>query len=228
VLPPPWAPLAVIVIVVTQAGTVHVVLAPVYEKLTVLCGQLIDVTVKHEVGLFPQALLAYTQMVYVPVDAVVVIVAEVVPCPPVTDARLVLEDDHVYEVALATVAIVYVEAVLILGDVGPEGIAGAEGILRTVTASMLAPLVPQLLLAVTVTLPDVVPMVTVIEVVPVPAVIVAPAGTVQVYEVALATAAMEYTLPVVEAHAVTGPVIAPGVAGGPEQGQTTFCQAKPL
>ena len=61
----------------------------------------------------------------------------------------------------------------------PVGTAGAAGGAPSVIASVEAPLVPQLLEAVTVIFPDVVPKVTVIEV-PVLAVITAPAGTVQV------------------------------------------------
>jgi hypothetical protein len=49
--------------------------------------------------------------------------------------------------------------------------------------------------------------------VPVPAVIVAPAGTVQLYVVAPGTAVTEYVKPVVPAHTVVVPVIAPGVEG---------------
>ena len=52
-------------------------------------------------------------------------------------------------------------------------------------------LLPQALPAFTHTVPDVVPMVTVIEVVPCPLVMVAPGGTVQLYVVAPVTAAME-------------------------------------
>jgi hypothetical protein len=57
------------------------------------------------------------------------------------------------------------------------------------------------------------PVVTVIEVVPAPAVIVHPVGTVQLYVVALAIAAIEYTCPVWVAHCAVVPVIVPGCAG---------------
>ena len=58
------------------------------------------------------------------------------------------------------------------------GVAGVAGL--TVTANVFAALVPQLLLAVTLTLPfcPAVPDVTVIEIVPCPPVILQPAGTV--------------------------------------------------
>ena len=60
------------------------------------------------------------------------------------------------------------------------GVAGVPGF--TVTAKVLTALVPQELSAVTVILPfcPALPVVTVIEVVPAPAVMVHPAGTVQV------------------------------------------------
>jgi hypothetical protein len=60
--------------------------------------------------------------------------------------------------------------------------AGAVDRLFTVTASILAALVPQLLPAVTLILPfcPAVPVVTVIEIVPAPPVIDQPVGTVQV------------------------------------------------
>ena len=56
----------------------------------------------------------------------------------------------------------------------------AVTIRSTVTAVQLEELAPQMLSAVTHTLPDEVPRVTVMEVVPCPAVIEAPLGTVQV------------------------------------------------
>ena len=57
--------------------------------------------------------------------------------------------------------------------------AAAGALLLTVTARLLAVPLPQALVGVTVTLPAVVPQVTVIEVVPWPAVTLAPLGTVQ-------------------------------------------------
>ena len=65
----------------------------------------------------------------------------------------------------------------VVAPVIEPGVAGAVFI---VTALLLAELVPQLLVAVTLTLPEVAPKVTVALVVPCPAVTVAPAGTVHV------------------------------------------------
>ena len=62
----------------------------------------------------------------------------------------------------------------------PVIVPGVAGLLVIVTAKTLAVLVPQPLLAVTLTLPEVEPKVIVAEVVPCPAVIVLPEGTVQV------------------------------------------------
>ena len=67
----------------------------------------------------------------------------------------------------------------------------AEGAVLIVMVALLAELVPQLLVAVTETVPAVDPMETVIEFVPAPEVMVAPAGTVQLYDVAPATEATE-------------------------------------
>jgi hypothetical protein len=61
----------------------------------------------------------------------------------------------------------------------------------TVTARQLAALVPHAFEAVTHTLPEVLPKLTVIDVVPCPDAMVAPAGTVQVYDVAFTTEAIE-------------------------------------
>jgi hypothetical protein len=57
---------------------------------------------------------------------------------------------------------------------------GVAGVVFTVKAKVAAVDVPQAFVAVTVTFPDVEPEVTVIDVVPCPAVIVAPVGTVHV------------------------------------------------
>ena len=78
---------------------------------------------------------------------------------------------------------------------------------------MLAEDVPHALEAVTEIFPAVAPNVTVALVVPCPAVIVAPAGTVHVYDVAPGTAVIEYTFPVEPEQTVVVPAIAPGVAG---------------
>ena len=89
--------------------------------------------------------------------------------------------------------------------------AGAA--LLIVTANDADADVPHVFVAVTETFPEVDPNVIVALVVPCPPVTVAPAGTVQVYEVAPATAAIEYTFPVELGQAVAEPVIVPGVAG---------------
>ena len=95
--------------------------------------------------------------------------------------------------------------------------AGIAGGTLTVTANVCAADEPQLLLAVTVTLPLILPAVAVIEVVvDVP---VQPPGNVQVYEVAPLTAAMEYVLDDPE-QTVAVPAIAPGVVA-PAQGVST-------
>ena len=101
---------------------------------------------------------------------------------------------HFLVVAVATAVMLYTSPVN-AGHFGvvpliAPGTAGVPGF--TVTAFDEAVLVPQVLPAVTVILPfcPAVPVVTVIDVVPAPAVIVHPAGPVHVYVVALATAVM--------------------------------------
>ena len=95
------------------------------------------------------------------------------------------------------------------------GVAGVAG--DTVTAFEAAAVVPHAFPAVTVIFPfcPADPAVTVIELVPAPAVIVQPDGTVHVYVVALATAAIEYVCPVTPGHCAAVPVIVPGVDGVP-------------
>lgn len=61
----------------------------------------------------------------------------------------------------------------------PEIDEGEEGADWTLTDKLLWPLPPQELLALTSTLPDVLPQLTVIEVLPFPEVILAPEGTLQ-------------------------------------------------
>ena len=65
----------------------------------------------------------------------------------------------------------------------------------------------------TVISPEVAPVVTVMLLVPWPAVMVQSAGTLQVYVVP-GTSVTEYTSPVVPSHGVVFPVIAEGWAGG--------------
>jgi hypothetical protein len=59
------------------------------------------------------------------------------------------------------------------------------------------------------------PDVTVIELVPAPEVINQPVGTVHVYDVAFATAVIEYVCPVTAGHCAAVPAIKPGNAGVP-------------
>ena len=117
--------------------------------------------------------------------------------------------------ALATGAIVYTTpACPEHGLINPEMVPGVEGVEDViVAANMLAALAPQLLFAVTLILPELTPKVTVIELVVCPAVMVAPDGTLQVYEVAPATAATEYVTPDCPEQRVVMPVIGLGVGG---------------
>jgi hypothetical protein len=117
---------------------------------------------------------------------------------------------HVYEVAPATAAILYVladpEHTVVFPVIVP-GVAGAE---PGVTAKVLAVEVPHVLVAVTLTLPAV--ALGVAEILVVVEVPVQPPGKVHVYEVAPATAAILYVVATPE-HGVAEPVIVPGVAG---------------
>jgi hypothetical protein len=86
----------------------------------------------------------------------------------------------------------------------------------TVTANELAVPLKQLLVGVTVTLPELaVPQLTVMEVVLCPLATVAPDGTDQLYPVVPLTGAMEYTTPLTLEQTVFNPLIEPASAGFP-------------
>ena len=91
--------------------------------------------------------------------------------------------------------------------------AGVPGL--TVTARVLAVLLPQILFAVTDMFPfwPALPEVTVTEVFPLLEVIVQVGGTDHVYEVAPGTADMLYVRPVTPGHSAIVPVMGPGTAG---------------
>ena len=120
---------------------------------------------------------------------------------------------HVYEVAPLTAEMLKTFPVelahLLAGWVMTPGVGGL--VVGVIFPVVWAALVPQALLAVTVTVPTLVPIVTVTLVVvlatgidhPVPV-------TAHVYEVAPLTAEMLKTFPVVLAHVFTGGVMAPG------------------
>jgi hypothetical protein len=115
-----------------------------------------------------------------------------VPCPAVIAHPL--GTVQVYVLASGTVKILYACPVKpghwADTPVIVPGVAGVDGL--SVTVSEFAVLAPQELPAVTEMLPfwPAVPQVTVIAVVPCPAVIVHPVGTAHVYVVALGTAVM--------------------------------------
>ena len=113
----------------------------------------------------PQTLEAVTETE--PAAEPIVIVAEVVPCPPVI-AQPVPVTDHVYEVAPVTAAIENVLPVepeqLLVGWVIVPGLEGiAVGVMLPVVAALE---VPQALVAVTETVPAADPIVIVADVVP--------------------------------------------------------------
>lgn len=163
--------------------------------------------------LVPHELEAETDTLPATVPEVTVMV--LVPAPEVmTQPAGKLQ---LYEVALATGETLYTNpAVFGQTGVGPDivpGVAGAGEL--TTTANDWTELLPQELAANTVTVPfcPVKPAVTVMDVVPEPAVIDQPAGTVHEYDCASATGDIEYTLPVVPGQTAIEPLIAPGVAG---------------
>ena len=77
-------------------------------------------------------------------------------------------------------------------EVTPEGADGVPGAGLTATVKVDAGLDPHVFDAVTPIFPEEEPKVTEMDVVPWPELITAPAGVVQLYEVAPATGAMEY------------------------------------
>src|SRR5678816_1416697 len=109
--------------------------------------------------------------------------------------------------------------------IGPgAGAAVAEG----ATFNVRGVLGPQLFVALTLTLPELLLVVTVILVVPKPLVIVQPLGTVQEYPVAPVTAAIEYVTLDCPVQGTKFPVIGPGVTGGFEIGDKARVVDSPL
>lgn len=144
-------------------------------------------SVMHVEELLPQLFVALTQIFPVVVPKVTEIL--VVPCPEfiVVPAGTV----QVYEVAPGTAEIEYVSVCPGQTASVPEIDPGAAGGAAIVIETQRAVLVPQAFDAVTQILPLVAPAVMVMEVVPCPEVMVVPAGTVQLYDVAPVTAEME-------------------------------------
>ena len=147
------------------------------------------VTASVEAALVPQPLVAVTEIL--PAALPEVTVTDMEPCPAVMVHPA--GTDHVYEPAPGTAVMEYMrpadEAHAAAGPVIAPGAAGAT--VETVTASVEAALVPQPLAAVTEMLPAALPDVTVMDMVPCPAVMVHPAGTVHVYDEAPGTAVIE-------------------------------------
>ena len=133
-----------------------------------------NVTTNDWVPPQPHELQACT-VTFPPPPAVVTLMV-VVPCPAfkVQPAGMV----QVYEVAPLTAVIEYVIVLPGHTDVGPDIAPGVAGVAPGETATHVNPLHPHPLHARTQTLPEVEPAVTVILVVPCPAVIVHPPGTV--------------------------------------------------
>ena len=102
---------------------------------------------------------------------------------------------------------------------GPEMVAGELGaVVVGFTGKVAVGLLPQEFPAETETRPAAAPGVTVIVVVPCPAVMVQPAGTVQLYVVAPATGEIEYVVEALPTHGTLFPVIAPGAGGALGEG----------
>lgn len=176
----------------------------------------LTVTAKVLVSLVPQALDAVTVIFpFCPALPEVTVIA-FVPAPEVIVHPV--GTVQVYEVAFGTAEILYVSPVIpgqtIVVPVIAPGVAGVPGF--TVTAKVLTALVPHELEAFTVIFPfcPKVPVVTVIEFVPAPEVIVHPVGTDQLYVVTVGSLT---TLNICdcEGHVRLVPAIVPGITGVP-------------
>lgn len=110
-----------------------------------------------------------------------------------------------------TVKLVEPEEQTDAGDAEAE--AGAEEGVFNTTGKQEGALLPHKLVAITQTLPAVEPGVTLMEVLPWPALIVQPAGTLHTYDAAFPTAAIENTCGI-PAQKAAEPLMAPGVLAG--------------
>ena len=171
-----------------------------------VAGALLSDTVNDCAPEVPQLLLASTVTIppVEPVVAMIVLVVDV-PVQPFGSVQI-------YEVAPLTGATVKVSRLPTVHTTArPVILPGVAGAVPTVTTSVCIAELPHPLLAFTVTLPPLAPIVVIMElVVDVP---VQPFGSVQVYEVAPLTGAMEKVsaLPGVQPEDLL--VMAPGVAG---------------
>ena len=181
---------------------IHILANP--EIVPGVAGIVFTVIAKVTAAEFPQVLFAVTVMFPLVALAVALILFVVdVPVQPPGNVQ-------VYEVAPATAVIEYVFVVPEQMVAVPEIVPGVAGIVFTTTAKVCAVEFPHVLFAVTVIFPLVALAVALmLFVVDVP---VQPPGNVHVYDVAPATAAIEYVF-VVPEQIVAVPEIVPGVAG---------------